>query len=234
VDGLKREDIAALLSIANQVAIAVQNAQSYTEVQRSQALLSKALKAARLGNWEYDFEKDIFIFTDEFYAIFRTTAEQVGGYEISSADYTRIFVHPDDAALVGLEIQKVLDTKERFFTTNLEHRIIFADGETGYISVNINVERDESGKIIRWYGANQDITERRNLEESSRKRANQQQALNQITQKIQSTSSIETALQTAARELGHALGMKPTLVMLKSEALSENQTELKNKMRGGQ
>ena len=121
---------------------------------------------------------------------------------------------------MGIEIQKVLDAKDRLFTTHLEHRIIFADGETGYIAVNINVERDENGKITRWYGANQDITERRNLEEFNRKRAIQQEAINRITQKIQSTTSIESALQVAARELGHALGMKPTMVTLELEAAS--------------
>jgi GAF domain-containing protein len=220
VDGLKREDIDALNSIANQVAVAVQNAQSYTEVQRSQALLSDALRVARLGNWEYDFEKDLFLFTDEFYAIFHTTVEQVGGYRISSADYARIFVHPDDAALVGAEIQRVIDSKERHLSIKLEHRIIFTDGGIGYINVNINVDRDANGKILRWYGANQDVTERRNLEELNRKRAVQQEALNQITQKIQSTTSVEAALQITARELGHALGMKPTLVELNPEALT--------------
>jgi putative methionine-R-sulfoxide reductase with GAF domain len=219
VDGLKREDIDALQSISNQVAVAVQNARSYTEVQRGQALLSDALKAARLGNWEYDFVNDLFLFTDDFYSIFRTNVEKVGGYKISSADYSRNFVHPDDAALVGIEIQKVLDAKDRFFTTRLEHRIVFADGETGYIAVNINVERDENGKITRWYGANQDITERRSLEELNRKHAAQQEAINLITQKIQSTTSIESALQIAARELGHALGRKPTMVTLDPETL---------------
>jgi GAF domain-containing protein/HAMP domain-containing protein len=220
VGGLKREDIDALHSIANQVAVAVQNAQSYTEVQRSQALLSDALKVARLGNWEYDFEKDLFNFSDEFYAIFHTTVEQVGGYKISSADYARIFVHPDDAALVGVEIQKVLDSKDRMFTTQLEHRIIFTDGELGYINVNINVERDENGKILRWYGANQDVTERRKLEELNRKRAAQQEAINLITQKIQNAPTIESSLQIAARELGHALGMKSTLVTLDPNAMA--------------
>ena len=221
VDGLKREDIDALYSIANQVAVAVQNSQSYTEIQRSQALLSDALKVARLGNWEYDFENDLFSFTDEFYAIFHTNVEQVGGYKISSADYARIFVHPDDAALVGTEIQKVIDSKERHFTTKLEHRIIFSNGETGYINVNINVDRDANGKIVRWYGANQDVTERRKLEEFNRKRAVQQEAINLITQKIQSTTSVDAALQITARELGHALGMKATLVELNPEAMAD-------------
>jgi PAS domain S-box-containing protein len=224
VDGLKREDIDALQSISNQVAVAVQNARSYTEVQRSQVLLSDALRAAKLGNWEYDFEKDLFHFTDDFYAIFRTTAERVGGYKISSADYARNFVHPDDAALVGAEIQKVLDAKDRLFTTHLEHRIIFSDGETGYIAVNINVERDENGKITRWYGANQDITERRRAEEINRKRATEQEALNMITQKIQSTGTIEAALKVAARELGHVLGSQTVIHLNPKDGQTNQQT----------
>ncbi len=215
-------DVAVQTTLASQVASAIQNARSYTEVQHSQALLSDALKAARLGNWEYDFEKDLFHFTDEFYAIFRTSAERVGGYKISSADYAKHFVHPDDAPLVGTEIQKVLDAKDRRFTTNLEHRIIFPDGETGYIAVNINVERDENGKITRWYGANQDITERRRLEELNRKRAQQQEAINLITQKIQATTTIEGALQIAARELGRALGTQTGVQLVQPGQRMEN------------
>ena len=222
-DGLQQEDVDSLQSIANQVAVAAQNAQSYTEIQRSQALLSEALKIAHLANWEYDAEKDLFSFNDHFYSIFRTSVEKIGGYKISSADYARNFVHPDDAALVGSEIEKVLASKERYLQTNLEHRIIFSDGEIGYITVNINVERDANGKILRWYGANQDVTERRSLEELNRKRAAQQEAINMITQKIQGTTTIEAALQIAARELGHSLGMRQTLVTLNPEALADEQ-----------
>jgi PAS domain S-box-containing protein len=215
-------DIAVQTTLASQVASAVQNARSYSEVQRSQALLSEALNISRLANWEYDFEHDLFNFNDHFYSIFRTTVEKVGGYKISSADYTRNFVHPDDQALVGSEIQKVLETKERHYSTALEHRIIFTDGEVGYISVRINVERDGNGKILRWYGANQDVTERRRLEELNRKRAGQQETINLITQRIQSATTIEDALQVAVRDLGRALGKRQTLVSVEPSALSGN------------
>lgn len=214
-------DIAVQITLASQIASAVQNARSYTELQHSQELLSDALRVARIGNWEYDLEKDLFTFNDHFYSIFRTSAEQVGGYKISSADYARIFVHPDDAALVGAEIQKSIESKERFFQANLEHRIIFADGEIGYITVNINLERDEDGKIIRWYGANQDVTERRQLEEITRGRAKREESLNRITQKIQGTTTMAEALQVVARELGHALGNKSTLVMLDPDTVPD-------------
>jgi PAS domain S-box-containing protein len=214
-------DIAVQTTLASQVASAVQNSRSYTEIQRNQALLSDALSISRLANWEYDVEKDLFTFNDNFYAIFRTTAEDVGGYKLSSADYSRYFVHPDDAALVGIEIQKALQSRERHFNAALEHRAIFPDGEVGYMSVRVTVERDENGKILRWYGANQDITERKRLEEQNRRRANQQESLNLITQKIQSADTVESALQVAARELGRALGQKQTLVKLNPESPKE-------------
>ena len=213
------EDIAIQTTLASQIASAVQTARSYTEVQRNEALLSDALNISRLANWEYDLEHDLFTFNDNFYSIFRTSAENVGGYRMSSSDYARRFVHPEDAPLVGIEIQKALDSKERSFKAAVEHRTIFADGEIGYMTVRINVERDENGKIVRWYGANQDITERHRLEEINRKRAIQQETLNVITQKIQSATTVEEAMQITARELGHALGMKPTLVALEPGAL---------------
>jgi GAF domain-containing protein/HAMP domain-containing protein len=207
-------DIAVQTTLAAQVASAVQNARSYTEIQRNQAQLSEALSISRLANWEYDFYQDIFTFNDHFYSIFRTTVEKVGSYKLSSAEYASNFVHPEDAVLVGTEIQRAIESKDRHYSAALEHRIIFENGEIGYISVRVNVDRDENGKIIRWYGANQDVTERRRLEELNRQRARQQEAINQITQKIQSASTIEDALQVAARELGHALGRRQTMVTL--------------------
>jgi GAF domain-containing protein len=53
----------------------------------------------------------------------------------------------------------------------------------------------------------------------AQKQAEREAAVNEITKKIQSTVSIEAALQIAAREVGHALGQKPTLVTLEPSTL---------------
>lgn len=50
--------------------------------------------------------------------------------------------------------------------------------------------------------------------ERAQKQAERETMLNAISQKIQSAATLESALQVAARELGHALGGKPTLVEL--------------------
>jgi PAS domain S-box-containing protein len=134
----------------------------------SQAQLSNALTIAHLGHWEYDVAKDLFTFNDHFYKIFRTTADQVGGYTMSSSEYARRFLHPEDAPLVGNEISKSIETTDPNFSAQLEHRIIFADGEIGFITVRYFAVKDEHGRTVKTYGVNQDITERKRAEESLR------------------------------------------------------------------
>jgi two-component system sensor histidine kinase/response regulator len=132
----------------------------------SEAQLSNAMKIAKLAYWEYDVANDLFTFNDHFYAIFHTTAEQVGGYKMSPARYAQTFLHPDDIPVVAVEMKKALETTDPHFSRQLEHRIIYADGEVGYIAVSFFVVKDDQGRTIKTYGANQDITERKRAEET--------------------------------------------------------------------
>jgi PAS domain S-box-containing protein len=134
------------------------------EQQKLHYQLANALELAHLGHWEYDVKEDRFTFNDQFYKIFRTTAEHVGGYEMSSAEYAQRFLYPNDRDLVEKEIRKAMETPDPNFSQQLEHRIIYADGQVGYISVRHFVVKDENGNTVKTYGVNQDITERKNME----------------------------------------------------------------------
>jgi PAS domain S-box-containing protein len=134
----------------------------------SEAQLSNALRMSRAGQWEYDVASDTFTFNDNFYRIFRTSAQEVGGYTMSSADYARRFCHPDDAHMVGKEVQAALETTDPNFKRQLEHRILYAKGDVGYITVRFFVVKDEKGRTVKTYGVNQDITERKRAEEALR------------------------------------------------------------------
>ncbi|MBN8580706.1 MAG: GAF domain-containing protein [Anaerolineae bacterium] len=186
-------------------------------IRTNEARLAEALEIARLGNWEYDPEKDIFTFNDNFYAVFRTNVEEVGSYQISSAEYAERFVHPDDAELVGIEIGKAMTTTELHFKQQLEHRIIFPDGSIGHIAVNINVERDENRKILRWYGANQDITERKNAEAIIAARAEQLTVLNRVMEVANSSLDRQYILQTATDEFRTLMNAYSAGVLLLDE-----------------
>ncbi|RQV97783.1 PAS domain S-box protein, partial [bacterium] len=80
--------------------------------------------------------------------------------------YAEQFLHPDDAGLIAEEMQKAMTTTDPNFCRKSEHRIVYADGGFGYISVNYFVKRDAHGKTIGTYGVNQDITERKQAEEA--------------------------------------------------------------------
>ena len=139
------------------------------ERQRLQRRLSQAVEMARLGYWEYDVARDRFIFDDAFYRIFGTTAGQVGGYTMSSQEYADRFLHPEDRHVVAEETRKALETTDPGYQRIFEHRIFYADGTVGHISVRFHVVKDESNKTVKTCGVNQDITKRKQAEEEREK-----------------------------------------------------------------
>lgn len=150
-------------------------------LRNSESQLAIAVEMARLGPWEYDIDSDTFTFNDYFYAIFRTTAEREGGYKMSSEKYAQRFVHPDDVNQVAIETQKAIETTDPEFSRQIEHRIIYADGKMGYITVRFYIIKDSQGRTIKTYGVNQDITERKIAEEVIKQSYERYQALIQTT-----------------------------------------------------
>jgi two-component system cell cycle sensor histidine kinase/response regulator CckA len=138
------------------------------EQKKLQAQLANAVEMAHLGPWEYDVAHDLFTFNDYFYKIFRTTAEQVGGYTMKSDEYARRFVHPDEIPIVGEEIRKAIEATDPNFSRQLEHRILYADGTVGWITVRFFIVKDANGQTVKTYGVNQDITAHKKAEEALR------------------------------------------------------------------
>ncbi len=137
-------------------------------LRESEARLSTALDMARAGYWEYDVAADAFTFDDNFYRIYKTTAAQVGGYRMPSADYARRFCHPDDAPLVAREIEAALASADPGYSRQIEHRIRCGDGSVGHVAVRFFVVKDAQGRTVKTYGVNQNVTERKQAEDKLR------------------------------------------------------------------
>ena len=139
-----------------------------TALRTSESRYANALKIIDALDWEYDVPADRFTLNDNFYRIFRTTAEAVGGYTMSSADFIQRFVHPDDRETVGAEVKAAVEANDPNLSRTFEHRILYGDGTSGFISVRLLLVRDQAGRTIKSYGANQDITKRKEAEEEVR------------------------------------------------------------------
>lgn len=172
--------------IANQLALGIINARLHTELlqhndelqqsieerlqaeealKTSQVQLSNALRIAKLGHWEYDVLNDQFTFTDEFYQVMRTSKESQGGYTMSAEEYANRFIPEDQREKVAEEIKRGIETSDPDYSNEIEHKIVYGDGKEGVILVRVRILKDATGKTITFYGANQDITQQKNIEE---------------------------------------------------------------------
>ena len=142
--------------------------QAEEALKRSRIQLAEAMDLAQLVNWEFDALTGIFTFNDRFYALYGTTAEREGGYEMPAETYAREFVHPDDRYLVADEVAKAIHATDPRFISQVEHRIVRRDGEVRHIIVRFGITKDADGRTIKTHGANQDITDRIKAEEELR------------------------------------------------------------------
>jgi PAS domain S-box-containing protein len=132
----------------------------------NQILLTEAMNLAHMAHWELDVPTGIFTFNDWFYALYGTTAEREGGYQMPAEVYAREFVHPDDMQVVSDETNNAIAATDPDFTRQIEHRIIRRDGEVRHIIVRFGITKDAEGRTVKTHGANQDITERKQIEEA--------------------------------------------------------------------
>jgi len=136
------------------------------ELKENQARLALAMDQAHLADWEMDAATETFTFNDRFYALYATTAEREGGYQMPALVYAREFLPAEERQLVPKDVARLLAGE--IDELHAEHHIRRRDGELRDIAVRINVVRDASGRVVGTRGSNQDITERKQAEQALR------------------------------------------------------------------
>ena len=209
-------------------------------LKESESQLALATKIAKLGYWEFDAIKGLFTFNDQFYSLFKTTAEKVGGYIMDPQRYSELFVFADDRNFVNAEVTRTIGALESGFNNKIEHRIIYANGETGWISVNFFLIKNDEGITVKTFGVNQDITDYKKAEEAL---SNSESLFRTLTVNApvgifqtdadgKTTYVNETWLRYAGLEINEALG-KDWIIVVHPDDRSAVVEEWSNKSKKG-
>lgn len=130
------------------------------ELRRSQALLAKAERLSNTGAAEWDLISDVWTVSDQWRAIHGCSQSRLTSEDLMT------LAHPDDRAAIARAFQDLLAGIAPY---SIEHRILRQDnGETRIVQAFGELVRDASGKVVKGWGATQDITESRRAESSLR------------------------------------------------------------------
>lgn len=195
-------------TLASQVAVSLQNAELFTRVetalQESRSLVDNAPEAIIIVDLTTGLFADPNENAEKLYGLVREELVKVGPAQMSPPK------QPDGRASLEKAMEKI---NEAMQGGKPVFEWIHRNAQGHDFPCEIRLVR-MPGDHPRVRASVTDISERKRNEELTRQRAQQQEALNLITQKIQSATTIEAALQVTARELGRALGMKHTMVVV--------------------
>ena len=81
----------------------------------------------------------------------------------STRDWLQKYIHPDDQHRVMTAVTQAMRSKNAF---ELEHRVLRLDGTLGWTLSRAVPVLDATGEVVEWFGAAEDVTERRKAEEA--------------------------------------------------------------------
>jgi PAS domain S-box-containing protein len=123
-------------------------------LQASQRQLAEAQRIAQVGSWEWDLETDELTVSDELCRLFGLPV----GIKLTMTEGVAAAIHPADQERVAAALGRIRDDPSPFV---LEHRIIRTDGDVRTVLAHGEGVVDEDGRLVRFIGTDQDITERR-------------------------------------------------------------------------
>jgi len=142
--------------LSGYLAVALAKCTAEAALRESESRLRLALKAAKMGEWEWNLLTNTVIWSPECYEIFGLT--EFGGTE---SDFTRM-LHPDDVEPVAIAGQKAIQERSTYTT---KFRVTQPDGTLLWVANIGRADYNTSGKAVRMVGIVQDISAQKRAEE---------------------------------------------------------------------
>ena len=179
----------------------------------TESLLVDAEKLGQTGSWEQDLVSGQIFNTEANRRLFFGDDQRKGS---RLEDYVEA-IHPDDREWVMRRREQLLAGSG---PGDIEYRVVRPDGSVHWIFGRATIVRDQSGRPLRSYGTNADITERKRAEEELARRTQQLEALSRKLIEAQ-----EAERRAVARELHDDFGQVLTALKLNLQRRERDDSE---------
>ena len=123
-------------------------------LQKSETALIEAQRIAHIGNWSFDIQSQKITWSKELYHMFGLDPNQP---EPAYADYLQL-IYADDRVTLQQYVERAIADGTPY---SIDYRIISPDGSIRYHEGRAEVEINDQGQVVRLFGTNLDITERK-------------------------------------------------------------------------
>jgi PAS domain S-box-containing protein len=193
----KEGDADAAIAIFDDV---TERAKTQEALRESEERLKMAQEIAHVGSWEYNVKEDEAVWSEELFQIFGLPPQRFGP---STMDYVAL-IYPDDREVINGTMEQMLFKGSPLSKASFDYRIVRADGSLRTIhSERMVREMSEDNKPIRIVGIEQDITERKQIEQKLEDYAkNLERLVDERTKQLKDAERLAAIGQTAGM-IGH-------------------------------
>ncbi len=169
-------------------------------LQESEERSKIAQKIAHVGSWEYYAKIDRAIWSEELFRIFGMKPQKYGP---NTAEYVT-HIHPEDREKINQKMEQLLFSARSLSKASFDYRVVRRDGSIRTIhSERMVREMGNDGKPARIVGIEQDVTERKQIEQKLEVYAkNLEQTVDERTKQLQNAERLAAIGQTAGM-IGH-------------------------------
>jgi PAS domain S-box-containing protein len=166
----------------------------------SEDRLKTAQRMAHIGNWEFHVEENKALWSEELFHIFNLKPEKYGPDLTAYMNY----IHPDDAQRAAEVMNPFMFEGKLGDTAVFDYRVVLGDGSVRDLHTERTiVEVDMYGKPAKIMGIEQDITERKKIEQQLELyRRNLEQLVEERTKQLKDSERLAAIGQTAGM-VGH-------------------------------
>ena len=180
-----------LQGVANAAAQVIQTATAEEALHQSEVNLREAQRMGKMGHWAYDLETQRLTWSDQVFEIFgRDPSLGPPDFEESLSNY-----YPEHSKQLQERSLRALQTGEGF---EMDYKVRLSAERTAYHFSTFHPIKDPAGRITRFMGTIQDITERKQAE------AEREQLLDRLRQ-AQKMEAIGTLAGGIAHDFNNVL-----------------------------